>query len=1114
MNKNFYSETFFCPKRRIRFLKSLIVMKLTSLILIVSCLGAYGSTEAQITVHVNNGKVEQVLKNITKQTGIHFIYENGLLENQRTNVDIKNESLEYSLKKVFDASDFNYVIHGGTVVIRKRTSPPMKTIQELVFKGKVSDAGGTPLAGVSISEMGSNNAVQTDEHGLFSLKVSAKSAQIGVSMIGYDSQLVNFSNQAIEITLLASSTEMQEVVVVGYGTQRKSDVSGSISSIDGEALTKAPMPNLANSLAGKITGVITAQRSGKPGFDDPTFLIRGQSTFGDNGALVLVDGVERSMSRIDPNEIASVTVLKDAASAAVYGARGANGVVLITTKRGIAGKTSLSYTGTMGIQQPTLLPKMMNALDYATYLNLARENQGESKRFSDKDIEAIRIGEIPSTNWWKETLKRSAPIKQHNLMLNGGNEEGTKYFVSLGILDQDGLYDLSFFKRYNLRLNLDNQVTKDLAVSLDIGGRHENLSQSAVGDGLFSTILNSKPTERAYVPNEIVSNGLGSNGQNVSPIGQADHSGYARTNNNVFQGTLQAKYDAPFLKGLSAKIRFSYDRFFSDAKTFTTPYTYYNYDRINNLYSEFLTGGGTSLYEGTANDGLSTLQTFVNYDSQFGDHNISALFLVEQTKYYYRNLQASRVQFESTAIDQLFAGPDLNQRNNGSANETAKRGYVGRVNYDYQGKYFLQANFRYDGSFNFPEDKRWGLFPAVSAAWNVHKENFFGESTVLTNLKLRTSYGQFGNDRIPAFQYLSGFRYGSGSIIGGNYQSGLVDTGIPNPNITWETATNTDIGLEFGLFNGVISGEVDYFYKKTEGILLPRSASVPGTFGAVLPYENIGIVENRGVEALLRFRKKMKEWNIQADVNMTHAKSKVIYMDEPADVEARIKRTGKALNQFFGLQAIGLFQTQGEIDKSPDQDGLSNLSIKPGDIKYHDLNGDGVINGQDIHNVGSSDIPNLIFGFNLNLGYKGFDLTANFQGAKNFQQYIRFNPFNLESNALEMFKDSWTPDNRNASLPTLYSGIKQNNAQSSSFWLYDATYLKLRNLEIAYTFPSNPVLKRVGVQNLRVFLGGNNLFQWSKINDFDAEAPNIDPDRNSYYYPQLKSYTFGINATF
>lgn len=1002
---------------------------------------------------------------------------------------------------------------------------PIMAQQKPIINGKVLSISGETLSGTSIvienMRTGELKSISAGESGLFQISSLSLNEKYNLFFehVGYQKDsilnysILNNENNSLLIRMSPKQDILESVVVVGYGTQKKSDISGAISSVSGATLTKAPVPNLANSLAGKLTGVITAQRSGKPGFDDPTFLVRGQSTFGDNGALVLVDGVERSMSRIDPNEIASVTVLKDAASAAVYGARGANGVVLITTKRGIAGKTSLSYTGSFGFQQPTLVPKMMNGLDYATYLNMARENQGEFKIFSEKDLEAIKTGEIPSTDWWKETLKKNAPIQQHNLMLNGG-KDGTKYFISFGILDQDGLYELSNFKRYNLRMNLDNQVTKDLAISLDIGGRHENLSQSAVGDGLFSTILNSKPTEAPYVPYDIRNGGLGSNGQNVSPIGQANNSGYNKTNNNVFQGTLQAKYDAPFLKGLSAKIRFSYDRFFSDAKTFTTPYTYYNYDRINNLYSEFLTGGGTSLYEGTANDGLITTQTFVNYDNTFGDHNISALFLVEQTKYHYQNLQASRVQFESTAIDQLFAGPELNQQNNGSANETAKQGYVGRINYDYKGKYYLQGNVRYDGSFNFPANKRWGLFPAVSVAWNMHREDFLQDNPILSSLKLRASYGQFGNDRIPAFQYISGFRYGSGSMIGGNYQSGLVDIGIPNANITWETATNTDIGVEFGILKGLLSGEVDYFYKKTKNILLPRNASVPESFGADLPYENIGIVENQGFEAVLRFNKRINDWSIQSDINMTYAKSKVIYMDEPENVEDRIKRTGKPLNQFFGLEAIGLFQTQGEIDKSADQDGLNNLSIKTGDIKYRDYNGDGVINGEDIHDVGYSDIPNLIFGFNFVVNYKAFSLSTNLQGAKNFQQYIRFDPFNLDANALSRFKDSWTEDNRGASLPRLYSGIKQNNTLRSSFWLYDATYLKLRNIEFAYTFSDNPVFKNIGIQSLRVFAGGNNLFQWSKLNDFDAETPNIDPDRNSYYYPQLKSYTFGLNVTF
>ncbi|MET7000459.1 TonB-dependent receptor [Chitinophaga defluvii] len=1094
-------------------------MKLTAFLLLIACLhiSAKGVSQ-QVTISVKKVSLKKFFKEVTRQTGMSVVYDEALLAvTTPVTIDVKDVPVKEVLDKCLKDQPISYIIEGNSLIIKGLPVKAPVTVTDTLIRvsGRITDEKGEPVPGGNVRIKGASIGTAADANGNYSLQLRGPKDTLVYTYIGSVEQEIPAAGRAvINVKLVSQTSPLSEVVVVGYGTQKKADVTGSIATVKGEVLTKAPTPNLANALTGKITGVITTQQSGKPGFDDPTFLIRGKSTFGDNTALVLVDGVERSMSRIDPNEIESVTVLKDAASAAVYGARGANGVVLITTKRGKAGKTKFSYTGNVGFQQPTIVPKLMNAYDYATYLNIAKVNQGEAPRFTPDQVEKFRTGELPSTNWWKSTLKDRAAIQQHNLTLSGGNATGTKYFVSLGYLDQDGLYDLSSFKRYNLRANIDNQVTPSLAISLDIGGRFENLSQSAVGDGLFSTIINSKPTERAYVPDAVKAGGLGSNGQNASPVGQANNSGYNKTNNNVFQGTLQAVYTAPFVKGLSAKLRYSYDRFFSDAKTFTTNYTYYNYDRVNDLYTPFKSGGGTNLYDGSSNDGLRTLQTFLNYDREFGMHNVSGLLLFEQSAYNSQNLQASRVQYISTAIDQLFAGPTLNQTNGGSATETARRGYVGRVNYEYAHKYMFQANFRYDGSFNFPNGKRWGFFPAVSAGWRIDQETFMKDVSFISNLKLRASYGQFGNDRVPAFQYLSGFRFGPGSVIGGNYQSGIGDIGIPNPDITWETATNTDIGLEFGILDGKVSGEVNYFYKRTKNILLPRNASVPETFGATLPYENIGVVDNKGMEAVLRYRNRFGEVTLLAEGNITYSRSKVIFMDEPTDVESRIKRTGQPFDQFFALEGIGIFQTQDEINKAPDQDGNGNQSIKPGDLKYLDYNNDGKIDGKDIHRVGKGDIPNVIFGFNLSMNYKGFDLTAAFQGATGFQQYLRFDPFNLEANALAMFKDSWTPDNPGAKYPALYAGTRQNNRLSSSFWLYDATYLKLRNLELAYTIGKNELFRKAGIQHVRVFVSGNNLLRFSKMKDFDPETPNINPDSKAYYYPQMKTYNLGVNVEF
>lgn len=636
-----------------------------------------------------------------------------------------------------------------------------------------------------------------------------------------------------------------------------------------------------------------------------------------------------------------------------------------------------------------------------------------------------------------------------------------------------------------------------------------------MGDGLFSTIINSKPTESPYVPDSVEKGGLNSNGQNVSPIGQAENSGYSKTENSVFQSTLQGVYNVPFVKGLKARASFSYDRWFSKAKTFTMPYEFYQHDRIIDTYTKRKTGGGTSLYEGTAEDERLTVQAALTYDATFNKaHNISALFLFEESSYKYSDLQASRVNYISTAIDQLFAGPDKDKDNGGLARETVRQGYVGRLNYNYLGKYLFQFNFRYDGSYNFPKSKRWGFFPAVSAGWRISEEPFLKDNAILHNLKLRASYGEFGNDRVAAYQFMSGYRFNSGSVIGGSFQSGINDTGIANPNITWETASNTDVGLDFSLLNGKISGEFTYFYKKTRDILLPRSASVPQSFGATLPDENIGKVDNYGIESILRYTDKIGDFNFMVEGNITYAKSKVVFMDEAINKLEHQRLTGRPFDQNYGYKALGLFHSQEEIDNWAIQDGRGNTSLKVGDIKYEDFYNDGVIDGKDAQFIGKSEIPEIIFGLNIGLSYKNFDLTMNFQGATGFDQYLRWDPFNLESNALAIFKDSWSEDNPNAKYPRLYAGTVQNNREKSSFWLYDGTYLRLKNFELAYTFDKKDFLKKIGIQNLRVFVSGNNLLTFSKMKDFDPEAPNIDPDRNAYYYPQMKTYNFGFNVEF
>lgn len=1095
-------------------------MRLTILALFLSIFGSWASQgysqTTRLTLEAKDLKIEEFLRHIEDQSEYRFFYSGKIDIDRTISGTFENKLITEILDIVLKEANIKYEIKGRQIIL----SPagfPSSTLNEQKRKtisGNVTDSSGAPLPGVSVVVKGSTTGTITDSDGNYSLANVPDNAIVQFSFVGMKRLEVDVAGKStLNVTLQDETVGIDEVVAVGYGTQKKADLTGSVSTVKGGELTKAPSPNLAVSLTGKMTGVITTQHTGEPGKDDPTFYIRGKSTFGDNSTLILVDGVERSLNRLDPNEIESVTVLKDAASAAVYGARAANGVILITTKRGTVGKPKITYTGSAGFQSPAIMPKLMNAFEYATYLNIARENQGDLPRFTDAEIQDYKSGKLSSTNWWDETFSKRAPISQHNISVNGGNDN-TTYFVSIGYLDQDGIYALSNYRKYNVRSNVDVKITKDFRISLDIAGRSEKSTASPIGDGIFATVMNSKPTEEAYVPESVEVNGLGSNGMITNPIGLAERAGYNKTNTNVFQSTLQSIYNFPFIKGLTAKLSFSYDHTFLDNKVYNTPFEFYVFEKVNDLYTKYSSAGQINLTQQSAQSELQTLQTSLNYERLFGKHAVSGLLLMEKIQSNSNNLSAYREGYISSAIDQIFAGGDLNKNNGGAAYESARLGYVGRVNYNYDEKYLLQANFRYDGSFNFPKNKRWGFFPAFSVGWRINNESFLKDYAFISNLKLRASYGEYGNDRVSPYQYLSGFNFGSGSIFGNGYNTGITESVIPNPNITWETAISKNIGLDFGIMNGKISGEFDYFYKRTKDILLPRNASVPQTFGATLPYENIGIVDNKGVEGLLRYRDSFRGVKVMIEGNLTYAKSKVIFMDEPATVEDRLKQTGQAFDQFYGLRALGLFQSQEEIDSWAVQDGNGNASLKPGDIKYEDFTKDNVIDGKDIHRVGKSDIPEIVFGLNLNFEYKNFNLTANFQGATGFQQYFRYDPFNLEGNAFAVFKDSWTPENTNAKYPRLYAGIKQNNTQSSSFWLYDATYMKLRNLEFSYTFKENNVLEKIGIDNLRLFVSGNNLLTFSKLKDFDPEIPKLNPGSNPFYYPQMKMYNVGMSLDF
>lgn len=990
--------------------------------------------------------------------------------------------------------------------------------QTVSISGTVLDEEQIGIPGVNIAIKGTTVGAITAPDGSFTLNNVDANDTLTASFIGYLTNEVAVNGQQnLTINLTPDFIDLGEVVVVGYGSMRKSDLTGSVSSMQEDDLIKTAVPNITSTLAGKMTGVITRQTSGRPGADSPSFLIRGKSTFdpdgkGTNNPLVLVDGIQRDFSRIDPNDIESVTILKDAASAAIYGSRGANGVILVTTKRGTNTTPEVTFSTSYTAQKPTFRPEYMNAGQYAQYLNEASINKGQNAPFTDEQVLQYQDGTLPSTDWWNEMMRNSAPISQVNLAVNG-KANNTSYYLSLGHIDQKGLYESSNYKRYNIRSNIDTKISDNLSAFVNIALRKDLTNSSVIDDyKIHHSLETAIPTIAAFVPEELRTEGddlgLNFNGTAGSPIGEALYSGYNNTGGMFAESTIGMKYDLPFVKGLSFKFDFSYDYSNHKQKKFKDSYLLNYYTIEEGLTQTIESESLLTLYEQNEQRTRQTIQTGLNYNRSFGLHSLSGVLIFEQMDYRYEHLSAYREDFLAPTIDQLFAGSDVNKDNNGYAAENARQAYVGRVMYNYADKYLLQVNGRYDGSYNFPEDKRWGFFPAVSAGWRISKESFMSSVDFINNLKLRASWGQFGNDNVDPFYYLAGYEFSNGLIVGDTYMTGIMDTGIPNTNITWETATNMNYGFEVAVLDGRLTAEFDYFTKRTEGILITRNASVPETFGSELPKENLGIVDNYGYEAILGYRERLGDFSYGIEGNVTYATSEVIYIDEPAEVEDRLKQTGRAFDSRYGYTALGLFQTIEEIQNAPIQDANGNASILPGDIKYLDLNGDNIIDDNDRHYIGKGATPELIFGLNGNLGYKNLDLSFSFQGASNYTRYQYLSSFEKNYNTYSVLEDSWREGNEDAQYPRLEAnGRSANNSFSSTYWMHEGFYVKLRNIELSYSLYDKSYLEKIGIKQMSISASARNILTIAKKDGFD-------PEGTDNRYPIMQTMSLGLNVTF
>jgi len=1036
--------------------------------------------------------------------------------------------------------------------------------------GRVA-SGDSALSGVTVSVKNTNTATQTDNDGRFSISAPANGTLV-FSSVGFGSQEVSIKDRSsLSVQMVGNNQQMNEVVVVGYGTQKKVTVTGSVTAVRGAELDKSPTLNLSNSLAGRLPGVTAMQRTGEPGVDGSVIRIRGTNTLGESGPLIVIDGVpDRAggIDRLNPGDIESISVLKDA-SGAIYGARAANGVILVTTKQGKAGKPVISYDINQGWQQPTRVPKMSNAAEYAELLNeqvlfsnvpyqqwspgwQAFKNAGSYIRtdnnqkvnafYTPDDLKKFSDGSSPlthpNTNWYGAVFKDWSRQQQHNLQISGGTE-AVRFLASAGYQNQDAYYKNSAtgYKQYDMRINMDARVNKYINVNVGLTAREEFRFFPTVGAGsIFRMLIRGKPTEIAVWPNGMPGPDI-ENGENPVVV-TTGATGYDRNRRDFFQTNGQVEIRNPWISGLKFTLQGAADKLIGRTKRFETPWSLNFWDKISyeadgttpklisRVRSSFPDPRLTQRVEEELRINLTGL---VNYDHTFSNHTIALLAGIQKETRKGDNFFAFRRNFISPAVDQLNVGGALQQNTGGTGFEQARLSYFGRAAYNYREKYLAEFLWRYDGSYIFPEDKRFGFFPGVLVGWNISKEDFFSNVKVINNLKLRASYGLMGNDRlnIADYAYLSTYSLSGLQVINGQLATALSELRVPNLDFTWEVAKNANVGLEGSMLNNRITFEFDYFKNKRDQILIQRAGSTPQStgitgapgIGSLLPPVNAGRVENKGWEFRVGYNGQVSDFRFDASVNGGYARNKVLFWDENPLVPDYQRATGHSFStngfDFLAYEFDGVFKDEADISTTISKLDYSAVerNLRPGDMKFKDVNGDNKIDAFDGVRLDKNRDPRFTYGFNLNLTYKNFDLSALFQGAIGGLQFINFNETGEFGNYTKYSYDNrWSVENPGTEHPRLVS--RNNRYYTAGFglntyFLRNNDYLRFKNFELGYNLGSK-ISSRVGVSRFRVYVSGLNLITWDKLKLWDPETVAT----NGYAYPQSRIISAGARVTF
>lgn len=1060
--------------------------------------------------------VKDVFNLIEKSSDITFSYHSADLG---TSLDVKINLKEFKNLNAFSVlieiskrEKLKFVRINKTINVLKdpNLTEPVIQGEKYTIQGSVIDEEGVTLPGATIRVKDTTMGTITDFEGQFSITVEGSEVVLMVSFVGFTSEEIRVTpaQTSLVIQLKSQLVSMEEVVVVGYGQQKRESITGSIAKVESQTIAESKTANVANSLVGRIPGLVVNTRSGAPGAENVEILIRGKATTGDTSPLIVIDGVANrgGFDRLNPDDIESISVLKDA-SAAIYGAQAANGVILVTTKRGYIGKPIFTYNNTFSYTQPAVRQQLMNAPQYLTWLDEQNERNNRPVIYQNV-IRDYLSGENNTniwadTDWWSQSMDVWSPQNQHNLSISGGSDFFT-YYASGQLLYQDANFrgSLFGFNQNNVRSNIDINATSFLKLGLDLAGRFEN-RKGAGFESLIRGIYNMAPFESPYYDNGLLRNtSKGNILPNVDGL-----NGLSETKRYVYNTKLSATVLLEkWIKGLEFNGFAAIDLNNQNRKDVQKPYDIY-FLNADEEYENLRENTGTiRLFQQTDEEISRTYHIRMNYSNTFKKHTVSGFIAYEQNQVNGEYVAASRINLITEELPYLFTGSEEYLDNDGRGWQSARVNYFGRFNYAYSDKYFFEYTLRIDGSQNFAQDKRFGSFPGISVGWRISEEKFW-KKDFINQFKLRASYGKLGNDRVNNFQYLQVYSIGSGSVLGEIpvLTSGLTPGRTPNPNITWETAVKSNLGIDLSIKNGLVDVSIDAFYEQRSDILSQRNASVPIYTGIVLPDENIGKTKNKGVELSVMHRNYLKnDFSYHINAQLTYAKNEIVFIDESSFVPDHQKVEGSPIDYLLVYQADGLYQTKEEIANSP-----HFPDAKPGDVRFVDVNKDGQITADDRILLPYGPTPRLVYGFSLGASWKGIEITAFFQGQSGAKTIYRPWDINMDS---WYFENRWISETEtpNALSPAAWDMSSSSIQNVSTIWVKDNSFLRIKNMELSYTFPAK-YTKNYKVSNLKFTLSAYNLgFIYNSVELYDPESRSD----TGWYYPQQRVVSAGISAMF